>query len=60
MEENKNSQVRMEPVLRRSRRCEKIIFFDAKPYDQEFFDAVNGRRGDEINFPEAKQDVFLR
>jgi D-lactate dehydrogenase len=28
----------------------KIIFFDAKPYDQEFFDAANGSHGYEIKY----------
>ena len=28
----------------------KIIFFDAKPYDQEFFDAANRRHGYEIKY----------
>jgi len=28
----------------------KIIFFDAKPYDQEFFDAANAKHGYEIKY----------
>jgi D-lactate dehydrogenase len=29
---------------------QKIIFFDAKPYDHEFFDAANAKRGYEIKY----------
>lgn len=28
----------------------KILFFDAKPYDREFFDAANARRGHHIKY----------
>jgi hypothetical protein len=28
----------------------KIVFFDAKPYDREFFDAANTKHGYEIKY----------
>lgn len=38
----------------------KIIFFDAKPYDQEFFDRANEKHGYEIKFSQTNWEVFLR